>query len=65
MSMATLILPLQDPVYAFSVLLVILLLAPLIAKPLKLPALVVLILLGCLLGSNGLGIITRDTNLIF
>ncbi|KAI9134286.1 cation:proton antiporter [Acaryochloris sp. CCMEE 5410] len=65
MSMATLILPLQDPVYAFSVLLVILLLAPLIAKPLKLPALVVLILLGCLLGSNGLGIITRDTQLIF
>lgn len=65
MSMATLILPLQDPVYAFSVLLVILLLAPLIAKPLKLPALVVLILLGCLLGSNGLGIIARDTQLIF
>lgn len=65
MSMATLSLPLQDPVYAFSVLLVILLLAPLIAKPLKLPALVVLILLGCLLGSNGLGIIARDTQLIF
>ncbi len=65
MSMATLILPLQDPVYAFSVLLVILLLAPLIAKPLKLPALVVLILLGCLLGSNGLGIIARDAQLIF
>lgn len=65
MSIATLILPLQDPVYAFSVLLVILLLAPLIAKPLKLPALVVLILLGCLLGSNGLGIIARDAQLIF
>lgn len=65
MSIATLTLPLQDPVYAFSVLLVILLLAPLIAKPLKLPALVVLILLGCLLGSNGLGIIARDTQLIF
>lgn len=65
MSIATLILPLQDPVYAFSVLLVILLLAPLIAKPLKLPALVVLILLGCLLGSNGLGIIFRDAQLIF
>lgn len=65
MSIATLILPLQDPVYAFSVLLVILLLAPVIAKPLKLPALVVLILLGCLLGSNGLGIIARDAQLIF
>jgi len=65
MPMATLILPLKDPVYAFSVLLLILLLAPIIAKPLKLPALVVLILLGCLMGSNGLGIIARDAQLIF
>ncbi|WP_299487724.1 cation:proton antiporter [Acaryochloris sp. IP29b_bin.137] len=58
-------LPLQDPVYAFSVVLAILLVAPLIAKPLKLPTLVVLILLGCLLGSHGLGILARDTQLIF
>lgn len=65
MPILTIILPLQDPIYAFSVLLVILLLAPLIAKPLKLPALVVLIALGCGLGSNGLGIIARDAQLIF
>lgn len=65
MPIVTLFLPLQDPVYAFSVLLMILLLAPIIAKPLKLPALVVLILLGCLFGSNGLGIIARDAQLIF
>lgn len=65
MSILLLALPLQDPIYAFSVLLAILLVAPLIAKPLKLPALVVLILLGCLVGSHGLGILARDAQLIF
>ncbi len=65
MFILTPVLPLRDPIYAFSVLLVILLLAPIIAKPLKLPALIVLIVLGCLLGSNGLGLIARDPQLIF
>ena len=65
MAMIALVLPLQDPIYAFSVLLGILLLAPIITKPLKLPALVVLIVLGCLFGSNGLGVIARDPQLIF
>lgn len=65
MSTLMLALPLQDPIYAFSVVLGILLVAPLIAKLLKLPALVVLILLGCLFGSNGLGLLARDTQLIF
>lgn len=65
MAIIALVLPLQDPIYAFSVLLGILLLAPIIAKSLKLPALVVLIVLGCLFGSNGLGVIARDSQLIF
>lgn len=65
MPIMTLVLPLQDPIYTFSVLLGILFLAPILAKPLKLPALVVLIVLGCLFGSNGLGVISRDAQLIF
>jgi Kef-type K+ transport system membrane component KefB len=58
-------LPLQDPVYIFGVLLLILLAAPLLAKPFKLPVLIVLLVLGCLLGSNGLGVLTRGPQLIF
>lgn len=59
------VLPLQDPVYIFGVLLLILLVAPLLAKPFKLPVLIVLLVLGCLLGSNGLGVLTRGPQLIF
>ncbi|MGB7415880.1 MAG: cation:proton antiporter [Thermosynechococcaceae cyanobacterium] len=58
-------LPLTNPVYVFGVLMLILLLAPIIAGRLRVPALVMLILLGCLLGSNGLGVISRDSSLVF
>ncbi|NJK40627.1 MAG: cation:proton antiporter [Acaryochloridaceae cyanobacterium SU_2_1] len=66
MFLVTLIpLPIADPVYAFAVLLIILLVAPLMAKALRVPPLILLILLGCLLGLNGLGILARDPQLIF
>jgi Kef-type K+ transport system membrane component KefB len=57
-------LPLTDPVYVFCVLLLLIGLAPPIATRLKLPALVVLILLGVLLGTNVLGVLARDSQLI-
>lgn len=58
-------LPLTDPIESFAVLLLILLLSPLLATRLKLPPLVVLIILGCLLGTNVLGVLARDQQLIF
>lgn len=58
------ILPLTDPVYVFCVLLLSIYIAPSLAKLLRLPAVVVLILLGTLLGSNVLGILSRDAQLI-
>ncbi|MBD1936166.1 cation:proton antiporter [Microcoleus sp. FACHB-68] len=59
------ILPLTDPVYIFCILLLTIYIAPSLAKLLRLPALVVLIILGTILGSNVLGILSRDAQLIF
>jgi Kef-type K+ transport system membrane component KefB len=56
-------LPLTDPVYVFCILLLIIGLAPLIGAKLRLPALVVLILLGTILGTNVLGVLARDQQL--
>ncbi|RUR85918.1 cation:proton antiporter [Chlorogloeopsis fritschii PCC 9212] len=57
-------LPLTDPVYIFCILLLAIATAPLIAKLMRLPPLVVLIILGAILGSNVLGILARDSQLI-
>ncbi|WAL60990.1 cation:proton antiporter [Thermocoleostomius sinensis] len=56
-------LPLTDPVYVFCVLLLIIGLAPLIGAKLRLPPLVVLIILGTVLGTNVLGVLSRDQQL--
>ncbi|WP_019498765.1 cation:proton antiporter [Pseudanabaena sp. PCC 6802] len=53
-------LPLNDPVYIFCVILLIIAIAPPIANFLKIPPLVVLIILGTILGKNVLGILDRD-----
>lgn len=58
-------LPLTEPIYVFGVLMLILLMAPMIAARLRLPTLVMLIILGCVLGSNVLGILARDSSMIF
>ncbi len=60
----TLTLPLSDPVYVMGVVLVVLLVTPWIALRLKIPTLIVLIALGCLLGGNLLGVLVRDAPMI-
>jgi Kef-type K+ transport system membrane component KefB len=58
------IFPFSDPVYILSILLLIIAIAPTIATQLRIPTLVVLILLGTILGTNVLGIIEKDKQLI-
>lgn len=53
-------LPLNDPVYIFCVILLIIAIAPPLANFLKIPPLVVLIILGTILGKNVLGVLDRD-----
>ena len=57
-------LPLTEPVYIVFVLLLAIAIAPLISRFLGIPALVVLILLGTILGDHVLGILARDERLI-
>lgn len=54
-------LPLTDPVLIFSVILFIILFAPILLHRLKIPDLIGLILAGAVLGPNGLDIISQDT----
>jgi Kef-type K+ transport system membrane component KefB len=58
------ILLLSDPVYIFCVLLLVILISPLLATRLRIPPLISQILLGAILGTNGLGILQRDERLI-
>ncbi|MEM8718511.1 MAG: cation:proton antiporter [Cyanobacteria bacterium P01_G01_bin.39] len=58
------ILPLTDPVYIVFVLLLLIAIAPLISRFLRIPSLVALILLGTIFGDNVLGILVRDNRLI-
>lgn len=55
--------PLTDPVLIFSVILFIILLAPILLHRLKIPDLIGLILAGALIGPNGLGIMNRDSSI--
>lgn len=57
-------LPLTEPVYIICILLVIIGIAPWIAGRLRIPTLVVMIVLGTILGSNVLGVLVRDEQLI-
>ncbi len=57
-------LPLSDPVYVFSTVLLVIAIAPLIAQRSRVPTLVVLIVLGTFLGTNGIGVLARDQQLI-
>lgn len=52
--------PLQDPILVFTVLMLIILLAPLLAERLKVPDLVLLLGIGALLGPNVAGVLERD-----
>jgi len=57
-------LPLTDPVLIFFLVLFIILLAPLVLRKLKIPAIVGLILAGAILGPNGLNILLRDSSIV-
>lgn len=55
--------PLKDPVLIFSVILFIILLAPIALHRFKIPDLIGLILAGAMVGPNGLGIMDRDSSI--
>lgn len=56
-------LPLTNPVLIFSVILFIILLAPILLHRLKIPDLIGLIIAGAVIGPNGLGIMSRDSSI--
>lgn len=53
-------LPLTDPVHLFTVILLSITIAPFIGRLTKLPALIILIVLGIFLGTHGFGILDRN-----
>lgn len=56
-------LPFTNPVLIFSVILFIILLAPVLLHRLKIPELIGLIIAGAIIGPNGLGIMSRDSSI--
>lgn len=50
----------SDPILVFTILMVVILLAPLVAERFKVPDLVLLLGVGAVLGPNGLGVLERD-----
>lgn len=57
-------LPLKNPVLLFSLLLFIILFAPLILNRLKIPHLIGLIIAGAIIGPNGMNLMLRDSSII-
>ncbi|MEI7694564.1 MAG: cation:proton antiporter [Chlorobium sp.] len=64
MSLLNLSLPLKNPVLQFSLLLLIILFAPVLLDRLKIPSLVSLIIAGTLIGPFGLNLMLRDSSII-
>jgi Kef-type K+ transport system membrane component KefB len=64
MSLLDLSLPLKNPVLQFSLLLLIILFAPLLLNRLKIPSLISLILAGALVGPFGLNLMLRDSSIV-
>ena len=62
MVLAMLSFPLTNPVLIFSVILFIILLAPVILHRLRIPDLIGLIIAGAVIGPNGLGVMSRDSS---
>jgi Kef-type K+ transport system membrane component KefB len=57
-------LPLKNPVLLFSLILFIILFAPLILNKLKIPHLIGLIIAGAIIGPNGLNLMLRDSSIV-
>jgi Kef-type K+ transport system membrane component KefB len=55
--------PFKDPVLVFSLVLLIILFAPLIFKRLRMPGIIGLILAGVIVGPNGLNLLLRDVSI--
>ncbi|MEI6638917.1 MAG: cation:proton antiporter [Chlorobium sp.] len=64
MSLLDLSLPLKNPVLQFSLLLLIILFAPVLLGRLKIPSLVSLIIAGAVIGPYGLNMMLRDSSII-
>ncbi len=63
-SLATITLPLTDPILQFLLILVIILAAPLLLNRLRVPPLLGLIIAGAIIGPHGLNLILRDSSII-
>lgn len=57
-------LPIQDPVLIFSIVLFIILLAPILLNKIKIPSIMGLIIAGIVIGPNGFNLLERDSSII-
>ncbi len=64
MSLTEISLPLKNPVLQFSLLLFIILFAPVLLRRLKIPSLITLILAGAVIGPHGFNLMLRDSSII-
>ncbi|MEX2349301.1 MAG: cation:proton antiporter [Flavobacteriaceae bacterium] len=64
LSLSELTLPLKDPILLFSLLLFIILFAPILLNKIKIPHLIGLIIAGAIIGPNGLNLMLRDSSII-
>ena len=60
----TLSLPIKDPVLIFSIVLFIILLAPILLNKIKVPSIMGLIIAGIIIGPNGFHLLERDSSII-
>ena len=64
MSLIDIALPLKNPVLQFSLILLIILFAPVLFNRLKIPSLISLIIAGAVIGPHGLNLMLRDSSII-
>jgi len=64
LSITDLTLPLKDPVLLFSLILSIILFAPILLNKIKIPHLIGLIIAGAIIGPNGLNLMLRDSSIV-
>ncbi|WP_114777671.1 cation:proton antiporter [Botryobacter ruber] len=57
-------LPFEDPILIFTLVLLIILVAPIVLNRLRIPGIVGLILAGVILGPNGFGVLERDASIV-
>jgi len=64
MSLIDISLPLKNPVLQFSLILLVILFAPVLLSRLKIPTLISLIIAGAVIGPHGLNLMLRDSSII-